>query len=748
MSSAVKTRVQEPQRPSKSAGGEPRLLILECPDPKVVGTAIPLDRPLITLGRADEEAVKFEDEGVSRHHAKVIRLADNTFRLLDLGSTNGTVVNGRKVATAVLNEGDVIHLGERVALKFTTQRMDAPEDKLRQLVASARLGTWELELSTRKVLWSSYVEGLFHLPAGALTQDGGAPLESFVYEADRPRVTAALAQLAQGASAWSLELRLVVGKAEPLWVALEGAVTPRQSGPPQRASGTVLDIHVRKRQELELRRQALLFDSLLEGVVLIDLKGNILDWNASAQGMFGFSKDEVMGRPLWDVVSGPTPSALNPQVLSLLQTEARWSGEGAFLTKDGKERFYEATLAPLRDVDGSAYALVAVHRDITEKKQLQTRLAVSERLASIGTLSAGVAHEINNPLSYVLANLTSLSAGMEDLAGYVEPVHFNSLQQLVAETREGASRIRDIVKELSVLSRAPAEGRPSCDLNRVLRFVLKVANLELRYRARTVVELADLPPVAASESKLSQVLLNLIMNAAQAIPEGHPERHEVRIRTRLLPGDAVECEVSDTGCGIAPADLGRIFDPFFTTKPVGKGTGLGLSVCHALVTSFKGDITVQSEQGKGTTFRVMLPVDTSNPFDLDAAAALLTPSRRSRVLIVDDEANVANAVQRLLAQDHQVVVATSGPEALEQLRGQDFDIILCDVMMPGMTGLELHGVIEERHPAHAERMYFMTGGVFSDSTLKFLERIPQRSLLKPLDEEKLRTLVARAPEFR
>jgi CheY-like chemotaxis protein len=212
--------------------------------------------------------------------------------------------------------------------------------------------------------------------------------------------------------------------------------------------------------------------------------------------------------------------------------------------------------------------------------------------------------------------------------------------------------------------------------------------------------------------------------------------------TRLV-GERVEIDVTDTGAGIPPEILPRIFDAFFTTKAVGVGTGLGLAICHRIITDMGGQLTVTSMLGHGTTFRVSLPVASDVPAPAQAPATVVAAPRRGRILVVDDELLVGNSVKRILAKAHDVLALSSAKDALSLCEsGEIFDLILCDLMMPDMTGMELHRELARVRPEHAERMIFMTGGAFTPEARKFLETSKEH-VEKPFDSANLRALVQR-----
>ncbi|WP_437761158.1 ATP-binding protein [Sorangium sp. So ce281] len=259
----------------------------------------------------------------------------------------------------------------------------------------------------------------------------------------------------------------------------------------------------------------------------------------------------------------------------------------------------------LRDATGRAYRMLGAVSDVTERRQMETRLQLADRMASLGTLAAGVAHEINNPLAYMVANV---DFARKELRAKGAGARLDALLSALDEAAEGGSRVRHIVGGLKTFSRADGGELGPVEVDPVIQLVLRMAQQQIQSKARLVLELRPVPAVHANEAQLGQVILNLLVNAAQALPEGKVSENEIRISTAPAPPGRVCIEVCDTGPGIAPELRSRIFDPFFTTKPIGEGTGLGLAICHGIVTSFRGEIGVESEVGKGACFRVLLPV--------------------------------------------------------------------------------------------------------------------------------------------
>ncbi|GAC1596948.1 MAG: hypothetical protein NVS4B10_06330 [Myxococcales bacterium] len=375
----------------------------------------------------------------------------------------------------------------------------------------------------------------------------------------------------------------------------------------------------------------------------------------------------------------------------------------------------------------------------------ESRLLAADRLASLGRLSAGVAHEINNPLAYVVANTSFAleavkrlaAAGTDDARGGAV---LGEITEALQEACQGGDRVRLIVRDLKIFSRSePATPLP-VDLARVLDSTAQMAGNEIRHRARLVKAIdPGLPAVTGSESRLGQVFLNLLMNAAQAI-EGAADRNEIRVTTRAV-GDRVLVDVRDTGPGISAEVRGRLFDPFFTTKPVGVGTGLGLFICQNIVRSLGGEISVESEPGMGAVFRVSLPRSLEERVPSPARPPAVASAQGARVLVVDDETLIGAALRRGLT-GHEVISESSAVAALARLRrGERFDLILCDVMMPEMTGARFHELLLAEFPPLAAQVVFMTGGAFTPQARDFFDRVPNQRMEKPLDLHNIRALI-------
>jgi signal transduction histidine kinase/ActR/RegA family two-component response regulator len=383
-----------------------------------------------------------------------------------------------------------------------------------------------------------------------------------------------------------------------------------------------------------------------------------------------------------------------------------------------------------------------LHRSISSVSNLQDQLARSEHMASLGLMAAGVAHEINNPLSYILSNLSFAAERAID----------HESRHALREALEGAGRVRDIVRDLKTLSRMDVEeDLKPVDVRNAVDAALKLAFDDVRHRARVQRHFNEIPRVLGNETRLVQVMLNLVTNAAQSITPGSPDDNQITVEVRLAQTDGeVEIIVTDTGAGISEDHLPKVFEPFFTTKPAGEGTGLGLSICHRLIHAMGGRIQVTSEEGSGSRFSVFLAIapDTGDG-DSASTELALGPHRRLRLLIVDDEVLVARAVRRVFDKEFRVEIALDGETALEKLRKTDFDVVLCDVMMPGTSGLDVYRQVRAENEPLARRFVFATGGLFSQELSDSVKRLSNMIVEKPFDPAELRRVIlAAVPEPR
>ncbi|CAN5925729.1 hypothetical protein BH11MYX4_BH11MYX4_43680 [soil metagenome] len=511
----------------------------------------------------------------------------------------------------------------------------------------------------------------------------------------------------------------------------------------------------RRRAEVARQQAEASFRLMIESspdLVVVLRAGRVVYANPKAVERLGYADAAaIAGEPAAAIVleddaraarasSETVPPPARPESDRPTPVEQRWK------RRDGTVITVEVVRGPVVFEGEPAKLLMA--RDLTERNQIAAAMIEMDRMAAIGILAAGVGHEINNPLAYVLANLEFVTGELEMLIGELPDEaatrladRITDLSQALADTNHGAERVRAIVQDLRTFSRGDDDDLRSIDVRQILDSSLRMAAVTLRQRASIVKDYDDVPCVVASESRLGQVFLNLVVNAAQALPEANPSDNRIELTTRL-EGEMVVVTIADTGSGIPQDVLPRIFEPFFTTKPVGQGTGLGLSICRRIIVQLGGEIHVTSEPGVGTRFVVSIPRAQSLSLPVPRTLPVRS-SRRARILCIDDEPALGLALRRALVSEHDVVLLTNAVEALDQVKaGECFDLLLCDLLMPGMNGMDFHSELQAFAPDLAKRIVFLTGGATTPRAREFFETVPNARLDKPIGLDELRTAIA------
>jgi len=491
----------------------------------------------------------------------------------------------------------------------------------------------------------------------------------------------------------------------------------------------------------------LTIDNAPIGMAIVGTDGRFLRVNAALCEIVGYTNDELLALTFHDVTHNDDLAADLALLDQLVRGEIpRYDLAKRYTRKDGTIAETTLYVSLVRDEAGQPRHFIAQIQDVTEKRRLQERVLLADRMASLGTLAAGVAHEMNNPLAAVSMNAEHLADQLRELAGGSPSGRVRELVEIVGDIRDGAERVRKIIRGLKSFARADEETRVPLDVRRVVDVAVGMSMNEIRHRARLRREQGHVPLVDADEGRLAQVFINLLVNAAQAIPEGKANENEITIRIDTDSEGWVVVEIRDTGEGIPAAIRGRVFDPFFTTKPIGVGSGLGLSISDGIVRSLGGEIGVESTPGQGTVFRVRLPASNASStesLDGESGAKSSPAERRARILVVDDDVAVGRALRRTLGADHDIDVVDSGDAALGLLRAGavTYDAIVSDLMMPNMTGMQLYDQLASESPDVAARMIFVTGGAFTAAAREFLDRVPNARLDKPIDVKALKQLV-------
>jgi PAS domain S-box-containing protein len=524
---------------------------------------------------------------------------------------------------------------------------------------------------------------------------------------------------------------------------LELAITRIGLQQPPMFTGFIRDITERKQTEERLREQAKLLDLAHDAIMVRDMKDCIEFWNCGAEKLYGWTAEEVQGRKASDFLYQGEPGASAAAREAVLE-HGTWSGECNHTCKDGGTVTVRGRWTLVQDEAGAPKSILIINTDVTEQKKLETHLLRTQRLESIGTLASGVAHDLNNILSPILMCAETLKDN---------PMR-EDLPALICLIEESARRGANVVKQVLTFARGIEGERVVINSSHLIQEMIDIAQntfpktIELRSQYSEDIWLVQVDP-----TQLHQVLLNLSVNARDAMPNGGrltigAENFEVdelcaSTTPGAKPGPHVKFWVTDTGVGISQAIIDKIFDPFFTTKETGKGTGLGLSTVLGIVKSHGGFLSVQSEIGTGTTFKIFLPAkvnEESSPKSKMPAGRL--GGNGEHVLVVDDEASIVQMTKMVLAKhNYHVLTAEGGPDALALIAQQiePIKIVLTDMSMPFMDGVALVRTIKKMKPG---TMFIASTGQGEETRTGELESLGVRNFLtKPYDTHKLLTTV-------
>jgi len=562
---------------------------------------------------------------------------------------------------------------------------------------------WDWNFLTHELWWSDNFQKQFGYHPDT-REPGTESWYRHIHPLDKERVLGSIhAAISTGLQTWSDEYRFLRADGSIAYVFDRSYIVRDQQGQPIRIIGAMTDITNRKQAEEKIRGQAALLDKAQDAICLKDMAQQILYWNKSAERLYGWTAKEALGHNADDLLyQGESASSI--KALHSLIRYGEWQGEEHQVAKGGRKLTVESRWTLLRDEHGEPKSILIINTDVTEKKQIEARFLRTQRLETIGALAGGIAHDLNNALTPVLmaGNLLRQDAK--------SPETRQLLDMMTSSARRGAEMVRQILSFSRGVSGEHTAIAPEQLIKEMSRLAQETFSRSIKIQTRVP---QHLHTITGNSTQLHQVLLNLCVNARDAMPQGgsltieaenvflNPE--DLPAGAGLNPGPYVVFKVSDTGHGIAPELLEKIFEPFFTTKDLTHGTGLGLSTVLGIVKTHGGFVNVASEIGRGTTFKVFLPVNVSaESFSASPEKPVLLPGQGELLLLVDDEAAILELTKLTLETfTYRVLIAKNGAEALEVYHQHQHDIaaVLTDMMMPVMNGPEMIKVLRAINPA-------------------------------------------------
>jgi two-component system cell cycle sensor histidine kinase/response regulator CckA len=642
------------------------------------------------------------------HRAVPEAIRDNTWT----GETVVLARDGRQVPVSQVliahkNSNGTVSYLSTIMRDLTAQRRHEAavreSNERFELVARATNDTiWDWNLLTNELWWSASYQTLFGHPRPA---QGGdiSTWTRHIHPEDLKRVKDSINRaIEEGPQDWMDEYRFQRADGTYADILDRGHVMHDPTGKPHRMIGSMLDITERKRAERRVRELIELLDKAPDAIVVSELDGCVTFWNRGAERLSGWSSADAMGRRIEELF-GPEAREKIAGARHILDEKGEWRGELHLHNREGNPVIVEFSASVIRDDHGRPRARLSIVTDITERKALEERFLRAQRLESVGMLASGIAHDLNNVLAPILMGAPMLRDHITD------PGDLELLAMFEKSAERGAGLVRQILSFAHGVGGEPRQVQVKHLLRDLGSVIVETFPKNIRFESYIS---ANLFPITANPTQIHQVLLNLCVNARDAMPTGGAlslraenvvlDELGVRAIEGSRPGPWLMMQVEDTGTGIKPEVLARIWEPFFTTKEAGKGTGLGLSTVRGIVETHRGFLSVQSELGKGTMFRVYLPASEGALGEPTLPASLAIPRGNGQlILVVDDEINIRNVTTTTLSRHgYRVIAARDGTEALALFapRSREISLMVTDMNMPRLDGAAIASVVRRLNP--------------------------------------------------
>jgi PAS domain S-box-containing protein len=586
--------------------------------------------------------------------------------------------------------------------KLADQSLRESEERLTLALEAANMGTWDWDMCTNRVHWSPKMGPLFGMPIGTECPSF-ADYFQLVHPEDQYIVAPSVGYSIEKGATKILEFRVIWPDGTIHWLQSRSQAYFNQNGQPTRMIGTTKDITERKEAEQKIYQQAALLDIATDAIFVRDFQTEILFWNQGAERIYGWSKEEVLGKNLQDIFCPKNALKQEANALKAVVKLGTWQGELRKQTKAGKAVIVESRWTLIFDADGQPQSILVVDTDITEKKQLEEQFLRTQRLESIGTLASGIAHDLNNTLTPVLAASQLLRGRLAN--DYKNHPHL--LNMIENNAKHGSA----LVKQVLSFARGLKGEKTVLQVKHLITEIIQIGRQTFSKAIKFQVQIPEeLWTISGDATQIHQVFMNLVVNARDAMPEGglltisaeniFIDQAYARMHEEAEVGHYIVITISDTGVGMSPEILERIFEPFFTTKEIGVGTGLGLSTVMRIIKSHNGFMTVSSQIDKGSTFKVFLPSAESPQVpgleDLD-----IPDGKGDLILLVDDEPLIQD-IAKIILENHnyQTITASNGIEAIALYAKNKHKIsaVLMDMMMPEMDGVTAIHTIQKMNP--------------------------------------------------